>query len=65
MFKKVKNILFLISFGIFTFFTVNYYFSAENVIHINKYRSMYSLDSYNELPLLKKDTDNIIVYKND
>jgi len=65
MIKKVKNIFFLISFIIFTFFTVNYYFSEENIIHINKYRSVYSLDSYNDLPLLKKDTSNIIVYKND
>jgi len=65
MIKKVKNIFFLISFIIFTFFTVNYYFSEENIIRINKYRSVYSLDSYNDLPLLKNDTNNIIVYKND
>ena len=65
MIKKVKNIFFLISFIIFTFFTFNYYFSEENIIRINKYRSVYSLDSYNDLPLLKNDTNNIIVYKND
>ena len=53
------------SFIIFTLLTVNYYFSKEHVIHINKSRSIYSLKSYMHLPLLKNDTNNIIFYKND
>ena len=53
------------SFIIFTFLTINYYFSEENMIHINKSRSIHSLKSYMNLPLLKNDTNNIIVYKND
>jgi len=65
MIKKFKNIFFLISFIIFTFLTINYYFSEANMIHINKSRSTYGLILYNNLPLLKNDTNNIIVYKND
>ena len=65
MIKKFKNIIFLTTFIIFTFLAVNYYFSEENMIHINKSRSIYSLKSFMDLPLLKNDTNNIIVYKND
>ena len=65
MLKKFKTIFFLVSFSIFTFSIVNHYFSEENIIYINKSRSTYSLTPYNELPLLKNDTSNIIVYKND
>ena len=53
------------SFIIFTFLTINYYFSEANKIHINKSRSTYTLTLYNNIPLLKNDTNNIIVYKND
>ena len=65
MIMQFKNIIFLMSFIIFTFLTINYYFSEENMIHINKSRSAYTLTLYNNLPLLKNDTNNIIVYKND
>ncbi len=53
------------SFIIFTFLTINYYFSEENMIRVNKLRSTYMSTLYNNLPLLKNDTNNIIVYKND
>ena len=53
------------SFVVFIFLTVSHYFSRENVIHINKSRSIYSLKSYMNLPLLKNDTNNIIKYLND
>ena len=65
MLKKFKTIIFLASFIIFTFLIISYYFSEENIIHINKLRSTYSVTSYKDLPLLKNDTNNIIVYKND
>ena len=35
------------------------------MIHTNKSRSTNTLTLYNNLPLLKNDTNNIIVYKND
>ena len=68
MFKKFKNIFYLISFFIFTFLVSKHYFSEQNVIFTSKSRSSYSW-SINEdnknLPILANDTKNIITYKND
>ena len=65
MVNKIKNIAFLTSFLIFILFIFRYYFSDQNIIYINKSRSTYSLESNQNLTLLKSDTDNIIVYKSD
>ena len=68
MFKKIINIFFLIFFFIFIFLVTKYYFSEQNLIFTNKSRSLYSLtlNKYaNNLPLLKNDTNNIIIYIND
>jgi len=65
MLKKIKNIFFLSSFLLFSFLTINYYFSEKNIIHINKSRSSHSVYYYDKLPLLKNDTKNIFFYKND
>ena len=68
MFKKIINIFFLISFFIFIFLVAKYYFSEKNSIFVNKSRSLYSLtlNKYEDnLPLLKNDTNNIIIYIND
>ena len=68
MFRKVKNTLFLIIFSIFTFLVTKHYFSDENVIFTNKSRSSYALQvniDNKSLPILKNDTNNIIIYKND
>ena len=65
MLKKIKKIFFLLSLTLFTFFTINYYFSEKNIIHINKSRSAHSIYSFAEIPLLKNDTKNTYVYKND
>ena len=68
MFKKIKNIFFLISFFTFIILITRHYFSEENILFTNKSRSTYlfTLNSdKNNLPTLINDTDNIIVYKND
>jgi len=65
MLKKIKKVFFLTSLAVFSFLTINYYFSEKNIIHINKSRSSRSVYYYDKLPLLKNDTTNIIVYKND
>ena len=68
MYKKIKNIFFLATFFTFIFLITKYYFSEQNLIFTNKSRSSYSLTSIkdeNNLTLLKNDTNNIIVYKND
>ena len=64
MFIKIKKIFYLMSFILFSFLTINYYFSEKNIIYTNKSRSSHSISSYGELTLLKNDTNNIIVYKN-
>ena len=68
MFRKIKNTLFLIIFSISTFLVTKHYFSDENVIFTNKSRSSYALQvniDNKSLPILKNDTNNIIIYKND
>ena len=68
MYKKIKNIFFLATFFTFIFLTTKYYFSEQNIIFTNKSRSSYSwaLNKDNKnLPILKNDTNNIIIYKND
>ena len=68
MYNKIKNILALIIFFIFTFLITKYYFSEKNIILTNKSRSSYATiiyDKYNNLPVLANDTSNIIFYIND
>jgi len=67
MLKKIINIFSLISFFIFIFLVTKYYFSEQNLIFTNKSRSSHSLtlNKYgSNLPLLKNDTNNAIIYKN-
>ena len=68
MFKKVSNILSLIIIFIFIFLVAKFYFSEQNKIFTNKSRTSYLISSgvdNNNLPLLKNDTNNIIVYIDD
>tara|TARA_Y100000590_G_scaffold439455_1_gene563496 strand:+ start:1034 stop:1306 length:273 start_codon:yes stop_codon:yes gene_type:complete len=68
MYKKIINIFFLFSFLAFMFLVSKYYFSEKNYIFTNKSRSSYTLlinEHGKSLPLLKNDTANIIVYKNE
>ena len=67
MFKKTRNIFFLVFFFSFIFFTIKYYISEKNIIFTSKSRSSYKLGfdiNDKNLPILKNDTANIIVYKN-
>ena len=68
MYRKIKNIFFLTIFLVFAFLITKYYFSEQNVIFINKTRSSYVVTTKNEiynLPLLKNDTNNVIIYLDD
>ena len=68
MYRRIKNIFFLISFFTFIILITKHYFSEENILFTNKSRSSYLLtlnSDKNSLPTLKNDTKNIIVYKND
>ena len=68
MIKKIKNISLLILFFISIFLVSKHYFSEKNIVLTSKSRSSYNWslnqDSKN-LPVLKNDTNKIIVYKND
>ena len=66
MFKKITNIIFLLSIFTFIFLLTKHYFSEQNLIFTNKSRSSHSLtlNKYgSKLPLLKNDTNNVIIYK--
>jgi hypothetical protein len=68
MYKKTKILLVSMSFLILIFFVLRFYFSENNIIKTNKFRSIYALEStkdINYLPILENDTDNIITYKDD
>ena len=68
MFKKIKNISFLVIFFVFILLVTKYYFSEQNIVFTNKSRSSYLitlLNDENNLPVLKNDTDDVIVYIND
>jgi len=68
MIKKILNTFFLIFIFTFIFLIVKYYLSEKNIIFTNKSRSSYSVkinEDINNLPVLKKDTNKIIFYKDD
>ena len=68
MYNKIKSYFFLVFFLISVFFIVKYYFSEQNLIYTNRIITMYSVtskDKISNLPLLKNNTENIIIYKND
>ena len=68
MYKKLRNILFLLIIGAFFVSITNYYFSDLNIQKTRKNRSFFleNIDEkYKNLPLLKNDTENIIEYTND
>ena len=68
MYKKIRNIFFLTTFFGFIFIVAKHYFSEQNIIFTNKSRSSYSIISgknKNNLPILKNDTNNIIIYMSD
>ena len=65
MFKKI---LYIIPFFLFIVFITNFYFSPENVKNVNKFRDIKRVEkkiSSTDLPILKNDTYNVVVYKND
>ena len=68
MFEKIKSIFFITIFLTFIILITKYYFSEKNFVYTNKSRSSYTsqLNENNDnLPLLKNDTNNIIIFKND
>ena len=68
MSEKIKSVFFITIFLTFIILITKYYFSEKNFVYTNKSRSSYAskLNNNNDnLPLLKNDTNNIIIFKND
>jgi len=68
MLNKIKNIFYILFFSLFVFFVITFYFSEENVIKVNKSRTVILEElnkSLENLPLLKSDTKDIVEFKND
>ena len=68
MIKRISNTFFLIILFLFIFLVTKHYFSEKNIIFTGKSRTSYSLmanKGIENLPVLKNDTNNIIIYKND
>ena len=68
MIKRISNTFFLIILFLFIFLVTKHYFSEKNKIFTGKTRTSYSLmanKGIENLPVLKNDTNNIIIYKND
>ena len=66
--NRIKNSFFLIIFFVFIFLISKHYFSEQNIIFTNQSRSSYetSLEyNKNDLPVLRNDTNNILVYVSD
>ena len=68
MYNRIKNAFYLIVFFTFIFLISKHYFSEQNIVFTNQTRSFYeiSLDNdKNNLPVLKNDTNNTIIYVSD
>ena len=68
MYNRIKNAFVLIVFFTFIFLISKHYFSEQNIVFTNQSRSSYeiSLDNdKNNLPVLKNDTNNTIIYVSD
>jgi len=68
MSNRFKSIFFLIPLFFLIILTIKYYLSEKNIIYTNKSRTSYLFElskNVESLPLLKNDTDNIIIYKSE
>ena len=66
--SRIKNSFFSIIFFVFIFLISKHYFSEQNIIFTNQSRSSYetSLEyNSNDLPILRNDTNNILIYVSD
>ena len=68
MLKEVKYVVYLLTIFFFTFFVIKFYFSENNIKWNNKVILQYQniLDKrFINLPIIKNDTNNIILYTNE
>ena len=68
MLKEVKNVVYLLTIFFSIFFVINFYLSENNIKLSNKVMLQYQneLDKkFNNLPIIKDDTNDIIEYTNE
>ena len=68
MLKEVKFVVYLLTIFFFIFFVIKFYLSENNIKKSNKVIIQYQkkIDKkFNNLPIIKSDTNNIIVYTNE
>ena len=68
MLNKIKNIFYILLLLGFFSFSIQYYFSDENITSVNKMRALNIEDGnllLTDLPILKNDTKNIIEFTDD
>ena len=68
MLKEVRYVVYLLTIFFFIFFIIKFYLSENNFKRSNKVILQHrnELDNkFNNLPIIKNDTNNIIVYTNE
>jgi len=68
MLKEVKYVVYLLTIFFFIFFVIKFYLSENNIKLSNKVMLQYQneLDKkFNNLPIIKDDTNDIIEYTNE
>ena len=68
MLKEVKNVVYLLTIFFSIFFVINFYLTENNIKRRNKVILQYQneLDKkFNNLPIIKNDTNDIIEYTNE
>ena len=68
MLKEAKYVFYLFTIFFSIFFVIKFYLSENNIKRNNKVMLQYKneLDEkFNDLPIIKNDTDNIIEYTNE
>jgi len=67
MIRELKYVFLLFTIFFFFFFVVKFYFSETNVRKSNRILTQYKnriYDNFNNLPIIKKDTNNVIEFNN-
>ena len=68
MLKEVKNVVYLLTIFFSIFFVVKFYISENNIKRSNNVIFQYSKEldkKFNNLPIIKNDTNDIIEYSNE
>ena len=68
MFKEIKYVIYLLSVFFSFFFVVNFYLSENNIKNTNKILIQYQNEKgeiFDNLKIIKSDTNNIVEYSNE